>query len=76
MVIDAARGITLPDAQLANSEIFYVEEQVLNASRAKAHALIIIPSREQQVKERGRFLVLLLHGWQGVALVPTAAKTG
>src|ERR1700675_4342413 len=55
MVIDAARGVALPDAQLANSEIFYVEEQVLNASRANAHAVSLFRRAGSKSRNRAAF---------------------
>src|SRR5882672_9396877 len=70
--VDAARGIALPDAQLANREILNIEEHVLNASGANAHALSLFRRASGKSRNGRGFWILSLLCWQGVALVPTA----
>jgi hypothetical protein len=66
MEIDATRGVSLPDAQLANREIFDIEEHVLNASGANAHALSLFRRTSGKSRKRAAFWYFCVQDGKGV----------
>ena len=52
MKIDAARGVSLPDAQLVNGQFLNVKEHVFSASGAYAHALPLLSRPPAKSRKR------------------------
>src|SRR5207302_3521957 len=56
MKIDAARGVSLPDAQLVNRQFLNVKEHVFSASGAYPHALPLLSRLPAKSRKRRQLL--------------------